>query len=158
MLELAVAGLPDLSVCTLEAERSGPSFTIDTLRALRHDGGLRLYFIIGLDAFADIHTWKEYASIPDEANLVVLSRPGCLIPADKYITDFFPSFSTVDGGKSWQAAGVTGKIYVPAMAVRAVSSSILRREAAACRDISALTPVAVADYIVKNKLYQAPEG
>ncbi len=158
MLELAVAGLPGLSVCSLEAERPGPSFTIDTLRALRHDGGFRLYFIIGLDAFADIHTWKEYASIPDEAHLVVLRRPGCLIPADKYITEFFPAFSTVDDGKSWQAAGVPGKIYVPAMAALSVSSSMLRREVTAGRDISALTPAAVADYIVENQLYQTPEG
>jgi len=156
MLESAVAGLPGLSICALEAERPGPSFTVDTLRDLRQSGGPQLYFIIGLDAFADIHTWKEYAFIPAEAHLVVLSRPGCLIPADKYITDFFPAFSTMDDGKSWQAQGLAGKIYVPAMAAHAVSSSMLRREAAAGRDISALTPAAVADYIVKNQLYQNP--
>ncbi len=158
MLELAAAGLPGLSVCALEGERPGPSFTIDTLRALRQGNGPRLYFIIGLDAFADIHTWKEYDLLPDEAHLVVLNRPGCLIPAVEYISEFFPAFSTVDDGKSWQAAGVAGEIYVPVMEARAVSSSTLRTAVAAGRDISALTPPAVAEYIVKNQLYQAPEG
>ncbi len=158
MLELAVAGLPGLSVCALEGERPGPSFTIDTLRALRQGNGPRLYFIIGLDAFADIYTWKEYDLLPDEAHLVVLNRPGCLIPAAKYISEFFPAFSTVDDGKSWQAAGVAGEIYVPVMEAHAVSSSMLRTAVAAGRDISALTPAAVVVYIVKNQLYQDHEG
>ncbi len=157
MLELAVAGQPGLSPCALEGERPGPSFTIDTLRALRR-GKARLYFIIGLDAFADIHTWKEYDLLPDEAHLVVLNRPGGLIPAAEYIREFFPAFSTVDDGKSWQAAGVAGKIYVPAMEANAVSSSMLRRAVAAGRDIRAFTPAAVAEYIVNNQLYQGPEG
>ncbi len=158
MLELAVAGQPGLSACAMEGERPGPSFTIDTLRALRQGNGSQLYFIIGLDAFADIHTWKEYDLLPDEAHLVILNRPGSLIPAAEYITEFFPAFSTVDDGKSWQAAGVAGEIYVPAMEAHAVSSSMLRTAVAAGRDIRTLTPAAVAEYIVKNQLYQGPEG
>ena len=158
MLELAVAGLPGLSVCALEADRPGPSFTIDTLRALRQGNGPRLYFIIGLDAFADIYTWKEYDAILDEAHLVVLSRPGCLTPVEKYIADFFPAFSLADDGKSWQAEEVAGRIYVPAVNSHAVSSSVLRTAVAAGRDISAMTPAAVAMYIEKNQLYQEPEG
>ena len=77
MLELAVVDRPGFFVSLLEAEREGPSYSIDTLRTLRQTLGeeVHLFFIIGMDAFAEIHTWKANRELLDQASFVVMGRP-----------------------------------------------------------------------------------
>src|SRR5262249_21761686 len=61
MVELAVEGCPGLQPWDVELGRSGPSYTIDTVRALRAEVGpdVRIAFILGRDAFDDFHTWRD---------------------------------------------------------------------------------------------------
>ena len=77
MLELATAGAPGLRVWPIELERRGPSYSIDTIRALRAEIGTvrRLAFVLGRDAFAEFHTWKEYLAIFALCDVVVITRP-----------------------------------------------------------------------------------
>src|SRR5438094_547673 len=77
MLELAVAGVPGFRVSRVELDRPGPSYSIDTLRALRAEAGVatRLVFVLGHDAFRDFHTWKEHAAIFTLCDMVVVTRP-----------------------------------------------------------------------------------
>ena len=78
MVELATASNPHFRVCRNEVDRPGLSYTVDTLRELYAEMGLRaeLHFILGVDAFESFHRWKEPEAILDLCRLVVVSRPG----------------------------------------------------------------------------------
>jgi len=78
MVRLAVAQNPRFAVSTMELARPGLSYSIDTIREFA--GKLKksdsLYFIIGLDAFREIGTWRDYQEIFTLCNFIVTSRPG----------------------------------------------------------------------------------
>ena len=78
MVRLAVARNPRFSVSTVELARPGLSYSIDTIRefASKLKKADSLYFIIGLDAFREIGTWKDFAEIFSLCNFIVTSRPG----------------------------------------------------------------------------------
>jgi len=81
MVELAVADNPFFSASAVEFERGGPSYSIDTIRHfLTTLQPAALSFIVGLDAFHELHTWKDYAAIPELCDLIVTSRPGLPTP------------------------------------------------------------------------------
>jgi nicotinate-nucleotide adenylyltransferase len=80
MLELAYRGKPGVSICTLELERSSesdPSFTVDTLEALRRElgTGVQMRLLIGADQAAAFHRWREVDRILAIAPPAVLLRP-----------------------------------------------------------------------------------
>jgi len=78
MVRLAVAKNPRFAVSTVEISRPGVSFSIDTIREF--DSQLHksdsLFFIIGLDAFREIGSWKHFREIFPLCNFIVTSRPG----------------------------------------------------------------------------------
>jgi nicotinate-nucleotide adenylyltransferase len=78
MVRLAVAENPRFTVSTVEIARRGVSYSIDTIRHFTETEckGGSLYFIIGLDAFAEIGTWKDFEGIFPLCNFIVTSRPG----------------------------------------------------------------------------------
>jgi len=78
MVRLAVAGNPRFAVSTVELARPGLSYSVDTIRefAGKLKKGDSLYFVIGLDAFREIGTWKNYQEIFALCNFIVTSRPG----------------------------------------------------------------------------------
>ena len=77
MVSSALAGESDLVVSDVEIKRSGPSYTIDTLHHFRRQEaqGMELFFILGLDAFLEIHTWKSYCDMFRLAAFIVMGRP-----------------------------------------------------------------------------------
>jgi nicotinate-nucleotide adenylyltransferase len=78
----ALADEPYLKVSDIEIRRSGPSYTIDTLRrfmaAQSHEQ--HLFFMVGLDAFLEIHTWKSYRQLFDLTAFIVMTRPRATTP------------------------------------------------------------------------------
>jgi nicotinate-nucleotide adenylyltransferase len=74
MLEASVAGEPRFAVSRVELEREGPSYTVDTLEALRGEG--ELFLILGSDAFAEFHRWRDPYRISTLATVVVAARRG----------------------------------------------------------------------------------
>lgn len=83
MVQAAIAGDPRFAADGLELERAGPSYTVDTLRALhaRHPGA-ELYFLTGADNLRELHLWREPDEVARLARLVVLARGGEGVPAD----------------------------------------------------------------------------
>lgn len=77
MTELAVSAYPHFTVSDLELRRSGVSYTIDTVRQL---SGIykdkQLYFIIGADSVAQLHTWNNIDELLGLATFVAAGRPG----------------------------------------------------------------------------------
>ncbi len=102
MLEMAMAHLPVI-LSDVELKREGPSFTVDTVRTLRHEvEGAEMYLTMGVDAFFEFHTWRDDKLILSMAGLIVVTRPGVGYGADlprdvmgRYLTD------RIDPGYTW---------------------------------------------------------
>lgn len=78
MVRLALGEDDRFKACDVEIQRAGPSYTIDTVKhfnAMAPDGG-QLFFVLGVDAFLEIHTWKAFKALFDVSAYVVMSRPG----------------------------------------------------------------------------------
>jgi len=78
MVQLAINDMPWFEASDVELGRSGPSYTIDTLRHFQgHFGkGSAIHFIVGQDAFSEITTWKSYHKLFATAPFIVMARPG----------------------------------------------------------------------------------
>ncbi|MBN2062906.1 MAG: nicotinate-nucleotide adenylyltransferase [Deltaproteobacteria bacterium] len=78
MVEIAVKETPHLNVLDLEGQRLGYSYTIETLREIHSKFRQlsHLFFIIGIDAFLEIKTWKDYKQLFQYAHFAVINRPG----------------------------------------------------------------------------------
>lgn len=157
MLELAVADRPGCSVSRLEAKREGPSYSIDTLRTLAPGLGkdARLFFIIGMDAFAEVFAWKEHGKLLDHASFVVVGRPDqCKQSCGQTVAADFPGYAFVEALGSWQGKPGQGAIHPVAMPPVQVSSTEIREAVRQGRAISSLVPAVVADYIKAQGLYR----
>jgi nicotinate-nucleotide adenylyltransferase len=143
MTRLAVEDNPHFSLSMLEAERAGPSYTDETLAALREPLGddSELYFILGRDSLADLPFWKNPSGIIHLARLAVAERPGATAIETAELEARVP--------------GITGRIVTFAMPSIGISSTDIRRR---CRDglsIRYFVPPAVEAYITGHRLYAA---
>ncbi len=81
MLQAALHGAPGLTIDTRELQRHGPSYSVDTLQALRAElRTMPLCLILGLDAFRGICDWHRWEELPELAHLVIAHRPGVAQP------------------------------------------------------------------------------
>lgn len=137
MTVIATASNPDFDVSRMEVDRPGPTYTVDTMLALRTDLGPEtdLFFITGADAVWEILTWKDSEVLADVCSFIAATRPGYDLSrfsrddADRMHVEFME---------------------VPALAI---SSTDIRSRVAERRPIRYLLPEAVAAYIRKNRLY-----
>lgn len=81
MVAAAIEGIDGLEICAMEVERSGPSYTANTLEALSGPGR-ELFLVVGADVAAGISTWTGVERIPDLATLVVVDRGGATDSAE----------------------------------------------------------------------------
>lgn len=138
MVRLAFAGLPQVLIDDRELRRPGPTYTIDTLEALRSEHPhAELYLIIGGDQWASLTTWRRWRELAQLAHLCVADRP------DLAQSDL--SRGPVDGAA----------IHLQ-MAPMPLSATSLREHLAAGRPIAQRSgdlPEAVARYISEHHLY-----
>ena len=82
MLRAGIANHNKLVADDIELRREGPSYTIDTLRAVRQQIGpdRPLYLCIGLDVLATLDTWRDWQQLTGFCHLIISSRPGCQLP------------------------------------------------------------------------------
>ena len=77
MVRLAVTGLPGLIPSSIEIEDEGTSYSILTLGKIKKQFPTAgLYFILGVDAFIEIDTWRAYEQVMEQCRFIVISRPG----------------------------------------------------------------------------------
>lgn len=158
MCALAVNGVDGLAASDLELAAPGPSYTVDTLTRFRAGAGRdrsQIFFITGADAFADIATWHRYPEVLDQAQFVVVSRPGC---AASTLRQRLPALAgrMVDGGiagSGFERAGGTTGIFLIDAATPDVSSTEIRRRLAAGGTLERMVPAAVATHIHQHGLY-----
>ena len=136
LVRAAVADVPGLTASSVEVDRGGSSYTVDTLEALRSaDPHVELFLILGADAAARIPTWHRAGDLAALCTVVVVDRPG--VVADGLIN---ASMLHVE---------------VPLLDV---SSTDLRARIAAGRSIRFLVPDAVAELVASHCLYRGGPG
>ena len=147
MLALAVGGNPAFEVSTVELDRGGVSYTVDTLAAVRDARpDDELHLILGPDALASLPDWREPARILDLAGVIAVEREGL---DDVAAIVQAPRLAALLGPDRARDI-VAEKVVVPAIGVR---SSDLRALVAAGRSIRYRTPRAVEQYIATHGLY-----
>jgi nicotinate-nucleotide adenylyltransferase len=148
LVSLAIEGVSGYRVADMELLREGPSYTVTTLRALHAEGWMpsQLYFVLGADAFAEIHTWYAFPDVLECANFAVISRPGAPVVGRG------PRSSEVEG-----RPGASTAIYHVEARTRDVSSTMIRARLAAGESIDDLVPAAVARHIDTHQLYGAAD-
>jgi nicotinate-nucleotide adenylyltransferase len=139
MCRLATAGDARFAVSDIEMKRSGPSYTVDTLRELSElHRGDELFLILGWDAARLFPSWREPDEVRKLASIVVVARPGSEAPR---VADLKP-------------AGLDGENVVLCLrATPDVSASDIRRALAAGESIAGKVPTAVERYISAHHLY-----
>lgn len=144
MLELAIAGNDAFRVSTLELDRGGVSYTVDTLRQLSAEWpGVEWFLLMGADSLRDLVTWREPGEVCRLAVPAVVRRggqPGL-------------DFSALQGLVSSERLATIRASEVEISAVD-FSSTDLRERAAAGRSLRYRTPRAVEKYIEAQRLYR----
>jgi len=143
MLRLAITGRPYLKISNLEIERPGPSYTVDTLDAIRkHYGGkAEIYFILGWDSLAQLPGWHEPVRIVGLCSLVAVPRPGYRRPDLKALEKNMP--------------GISQKVIFLDRPELDISATMIREKTARREAIDRFVPGLVAEYIKKHRLYIA---
>lgn len=146
MLERAIAGNPGFAVNTIELERAGPSYTVETLARLRErwGGATGIALILGWDMLLDLPRWRQPEQIVAAADeIVAFHRPG------------------YDGDGAALAAvaealpGLAEKLVKLPVPQLGISASELRSRVASSLPIRYLVPDGVAAYIAAHRLYRA---
>lgn len=151
MLELAIANVPSLGVDARELDRAGPSFTIDTLEALRAQyGGTRsLVWIIGADSLVSLPRWARWRELLSLAHVAVLDRPGSATPTEE-VTDWLDQHRIESPQLSSCPAGGVVMLRQPLLDI---ASSQIRDIFASGNNPRFLLPDAVMEYIERNALF-----
>jgi nicotinate-nucleotide adenylyltransferase len=142
MVRMAVADNPHFSVSSLEIERPGPSYTVETLEVLRREYGSEadLYFILGQDSLWDFHRWREPGHILSECTLVGVARPGT------------PEFEPRTLEQLWPG-GSQRLVTLQGLAI-GISGTEIRRRVAEGLSIRYWVPRPVEEYIHRHGLYR----
>lgn len=142
MTVMATYSNPHFYVSPIEMERSGPSYTIDTIKQLIEQYGdkTELYFITGADAIQEIPTWNKIDELLDLCCFVAAARPGCIC--------------TLDNIKNHFGAKGRKKIHRLPTPELEISSTDIREKVRLGKSIKYIVPESVEQYILKEGLYQ----
>lgn len=140
MTVLATRDNPKFEVSRIELERSGPSYTVDTIEELRQEYGEEsdLYFIMGADSVLDILLWHE---------------PGRLLSMCKVVAAARPGYDTAKAEKTLPREYLERIIFLDTPEV-SISSTELRGRVTSGAPIRYLVTREVEDYIRENRLYR----
>jgi nicotinate-nucleotide adenylyltransferase len=156
-VQAAVRGHPSFTVDDLELHRAGPSYSIDTLRALHASlAPARLVFIVGEDAFSELDAWREPAALLTLADFAVMTRPpGLGKPLRSLISE------ALAAPIEWAADGESGthriaKTSIARVRITAldVSATDIRRRIRTHESVRYLLPEAVHDDVIASGAYE----
>jgi nicotinate-nucleotide adenylyltransferase len=142
MVQLAIADKPYFKLSTIEIERAGPTYTVDTIAELGQQFGDKdeLFFIVGWDNLDSLPKWRQPSRLISLCRLVAVPRIGCPLPGLNALEAAVPGIS--------QRVIILGKPEID------VSSSMIRGRVRQGLSIKQLVPEAVERYIKEQGLYQ----
>jgi nicotinate-nucleotide adenylyltransferase len=158
MAALAIQGHDSLEVSDMELLQPGPTYTSDTLERLHRLGvaPLQIFFITGVDAFAEIETWHRYPQVLEMANFIVIARPGHGIDG---LAARLPALRQ----RMMAAPAANDRVSQPSVFLvdaptPDVSSTVIRARLAAGQSTEGMLPAAVEHYITHHRLYGISAG
>jgi nicotinate-nucleotide adenylyltransferase len=168
MATLATISHPHFAVSSVEIDRPGASYTVDTVAQLKdlYQEQKAIYFIVGIDAFADIAAWRQPDVLLGSCHTIVTSRPRYdvheLVPSTlRQVSEIHPhaSFEPLAsrqllGGVSFQVRGTPYQIYLQEVSGLDISSTDIRQRVKTGRSIRYLLPDSIDSYIGKYQLYR----
>lgn len=166
MVKLAIASFPQFSVYEREIHFPGISYTIDTVTQLlkEYPDKTRFGFIIGLDAFLDIESWKNTPELLKLCQFIVLSRPGLsfakLQDLSFFPTTFSAQLARLDSGILQQVQVNFPEEYpliLLAIPPCDISASAIRNGIGQGEPVHDWLPPSVESYILQHHLYQCPQ-
>lgn len=156
MVRMAIATNPAFVLDTRELERSGPSYTFDTLADLRaeHGPAKPLFLLLGGDAFLGLPTWHRWQELLALAHIVVAHRPGAMPNATnmpKVLHALWRACSTSNADSLNTLPA--GRILLQSITALDISASAIRAAFHQGKSARYLLPESVCDYIANHRLY-----
>ena len=163
MINLAISGLTGISVSDVELNRSGMSYTIDTVHHFKRSFSedTRIYLILGLDAFLEIDTWKSYEELLKKTPFIVIARPNQGFPEarlgweilDDYLKANISEDYEFSESRSCYDLADRQPIHIFDVTALDISSSKIRELVNKGRSIEFLVPLSVVEFIKSKGLY-----
>jgi nicotinate-nucleotide adenylyltransferase len=150
MIKLAITADDRFVANTLELDRGGASFMVDTLREMREQNpNESIGLMVGADAFNSIMSWKQPSTILELAHLIVCRRPGIELNSDIFSDHWAQSVSSLKRQNFGQVLSLANK-------QSSCSSTEIREQLSVTvsKSVISCLPNAVFEYIVNNHLYE----
>ena len=145
MVELAAQDNPNFEVSSMELDRQGLSYTVETVASCRQlYPAAEIYFILGIDALLWINTWKELERLSKLCHFILVTRPGYELNRNDQRFREIPDYL-------WEKTLI---LPIPGLYI---SSSEIRQRVTEGKTIKYLVPEMVEKYIVEYNLYQDEE-
>ena len=145
MVRLAISSNEHFGVSRVDIDRTGPCYTVDTIRLLQETWGAdtELYFLIGSDSLVDLPTWHQPAQLLRLCHMVAVQRPGYqadLLELERLLPGAAPAIQLID---------------TPTLDI---SSTEIRHRVRKQGSIRYLVPAAVDHYIHQHRCYRVSAG
>ncbi len=146
MVRLAIADKPHFKLSTMEIERAGPTYSVDTIAELQAQlgAGSELFFILGWDSLAELPQWREPQRLIEMCRLVVAPRPGYAAPDLNSLEAALP--------------GISQRVIILDKPEIDISASAIRERVSRGLSLRHLVPEPVERYIREHSLYKAIGG
>ena len=153
MVRLAIKGNSFFKLSDIEVKRGGISYSMDTIKSMEKKFE-ELYYLIGIDAFSEIHTWHQYTDLFYHTNFIVMVRPS---HARESGLRMFPShvrkhIKALDDRTFEHASGK--RVHLQLVTQLDISATRIRLSMGEGKSIRYLVPSQVENYIKGKELYQ----
>ncbi len=157
MVELALSSFDRFFPSSIEIDARETSYSIVTLNRIKEiSPQTEVFFLLGIDAFLEIDTWKDYEDVLEQCSFIVMNRPGfCLADAKEILTEKYNQrMVEVFGPIEKENKGLFfHKIYLLSINTLDISSSEVRERVGKNQSIEGLVPENVENYIKERRLY-----
>lgn len=155
MLAMACDHEPQLEVDDHELQRQGPSYTLLSMQAMRQDLGDDgvLIWCMGVDAFAQLHTWYGWRELLDYGHILVLDRPDSETPYDAELLNFWQAHKVEEPKQLLLSPkGHIASLRLPQYAISATAIRAYARQGI-CPP-QAMLPADIAQFVIAQNLYK----
>jgi nicotinate-nucleotide adenylyltransferase len=162
MTRLAIEGNPRLAVDSRELDRSGVSYSVDTLTEIRSEKGTDpLCLLMGADAFVALTTWHHWEQLFELAHIIVARRPG--YPLEQLSSSLPPPLHVeyklrLETEAAALGSAPAGKIFTHELTALDVSATALRNLIRRHASLRYLLPDPVIAYIEEHRLYREQDA
>lgn len=152
MVRLAIKGNDFFKLSDIEVKRGGVSYSIDTILVMKKKFG-ELYYLIGVDAFSEIHTWRRYTDLFYHTNFIVMVRPGHNLKTGltMFPSDVRDNIKTLDNRTFEHISGK--RVYLQLITQLDISATRIRSSIREGKSIRYFVPAQVEKYIKGKELY-----